>query len=550
MSYDDNRLPPGGSTPTLSCSDDVSPQTLSAWRDGLLPPDQAAWLARHAGACPACRARLADYDAASSALANQPIPYSRADLWPEVRAAIARESPRLRLPRGVAWGGVGAGVAVLLLVSLFAGLLYSHLSGRGTTTIAHPTATTGATPTTTLAPTATTSGSNAWTTVTGCGGVPDALRVRYESGASNAPLLGRSDDCGATWTTLTPPTIPGVDLSNGSAQMWVTSSPLSVNAAFLHVQVSSDPTACAPLASASPASRSAQVQTLAALSSNPCQIDFVTDDGGQSWKKLTYPVQGWLGVAPAEGDQQQVRADYIRAQGSRLYGIVTTYIVMGGGIIPPGRLVASDDGGATWHVSDTALAAKGLGIWDYTVTPTGSAIYVTAEPFNDPARQPPSYGATLTTWVSFDGGQTWTQKNNPAAVTGQNSVVAMQAGVSAGSQRAVYELVGAKSGVELDVSLDDGHSWGTSTTLNAAGLNGSTFLAGTLADGSVIVVTLDQPVMDWWPQRAPTVAALRPPVSELYDVVLAQSGSSTSIWVYGFLNGDANTIVTTQLQLT
>ena len=182
---------------TLACPDGVPPEILSAWRDGLLPPEQAAWLERHAPGCPACSERLRDYDAAASALAGQVIPRPGADLWPGVRVAIEREMGGavggnarrgMRLPRGLALGGIGAGVAALLLVALFAGLLISRKPGRPTSA-STPTATQTAAvavtatlaATVTLSATTTPSGPGVWAPLTKCADAPADVRTIYNA---------------------------------------------------------------------------------------------------------------------------------------------------------------------------------------------------------------------------------------------------------------------------------------------------------------------------------------------------------------------------------
>ncbi|HEY7848805.1 MAG TPA: zf-HC2 domain-containing protein, partial [Ktedonobacterales bacterium] len=115
--------PPTGAT--LTCAVGVTPERLSAWRDGLLPADQAEWLATHVAGCPACGARLRDYEQIDAALREQTIPRAAANPWSAMRQRLTTYERRKRrgLPRRAAWGGLGALVAAALLVALFAGLL-------------------------------------------------------------------------------------------------------------------------------------------------------------------------------------------------------------------------------------------------------------------------------------------------------------------------------------------------------------------------------------------------------------------------------------------
>jgi anti-sigma factor RsiW len=91
---------------TLACAAGVTPDTLSAWRDGLLPDAQAAWLAAHTPTCPACGARLRDYEQIGAALRGQIIPRSATDPWPAMLRRIQRER-RGRRAHAVALGRAG-----------------------------------------------------------------------------------------------------------------------------------------------------------------------------------------------------------------------------------------------------------------------------------------------------------------------------------------------------------------------------------------------------------------------------------------------------------
>jgi hypothetical protein len=562
MTFYDDRQPPsdGGSRRvTLACPDGVPPEILSAWRDGLLPPDQAAWLARHTPTCLACHERLGDYDAAASALNNQAIPRPGSDLWPAVRDSITRESrgaaQRAHLPRGLALGGIGAGVAALLLVALFAVLLISHLPGRATAG-STPTATLASGPTATRTTTATPSGPGVWTTVTGCTGVPDALRIQYnasiqqQKGGPTLVTLERSDNCGATWTQLTPPPMSGVNYTTNVNTMTILVSPLNPTIAILTVQVENAPVCSASTSvHAEPIRSSTSVQAKTPSSSTICQPQFVTNDGGVHWRQLHLPVQGTLGNAEIMGlggDGQ------LLAQGSRLYGVVSTYLYGSSGVLPPGRLVASDDGGLSWHVADAALAAQGLAIYDCAPVATGSAIYVTAEPVNDPLRGPPTNGATLTTWVSLDGGQTWTRKHNPSAETPTDLIQSMYAVVNTSGQRALYDTVANKNSLVIEGSLDDGATWQANSVLNSVSQSGTTGLLGGLPDGSLLVNNPagQQNVLAWFPGSIPRAVAQYPGLLYVFNAIVEQRANGVYLWLSGQPDGNTLIIEYTQLKLT
>ncbi len=193
---------------TLVCAANVPPEELSAWRDGLQLPAQAQWLARHVPGCQACQSRMRDYERIGAALQQQMIPVPSADPWPAMRRRIAAPRQRLALPGGLSlsnralWGRVGAGVAALLLVALFAALLARQASLR-------PSPTT----TPTAAATATAVPNGVWHDVTaydGGNGVVIAAsnpRVAYQfalvTTSKTAPpviTMRRTTDQGAHWT--------------------------------------------------------------------------------------------------------------------------------------------------------------------------------------------------------------------------------------------------------------------------------------------------------------------------------------------------------------
>jgi hypothetical protein len=566
---DNYRQPPnfGGSRPVaLACPNGVPPEILSTWRDGLLPPDQATWIARHAPTCPACSERLRDYDAAASALAGQVIPRPGADLWPGVRAAIERETRGaagerarrgLRLPRGMALGGIGAGVVALLLVALFAGLLIVRKPGRPTLA-STPTTTQTATvaPTATITPTTAPSGPGYWTTLAGCSNVPADVRVQYgagvqqqKGGAPTIVTLQRSDDCGATWTNLTPPAITGVSYTTNVNLMTIFASPVNSNTAYLTLQVNSSQVCSTTTTTAG---------ARAAMSSMPCQMQFVTMDGGARWQRLQLPVPGLLGIFSNTTPQAE---SILRAQGSRLYGLVTDTVIGANSATPPGRLVASADGGVTWQVADAALAAQGLAVWDFAPTPSGSAIYVAAEPVNDPT-QPPQYGVTLSMWSSLDAGATWTKESGPPGQSASEPVQGMTAGITPGGKRALYVLLfGANKDdtaiqVTVQASLDDGASWMSASQLTVSKALGSMqvmpgLTTATLPDGSVIILNLTPtgPVQAWFPGSAPRDIAQNPGLIPYYNPVVEQRADGVYLWMTGYRGGPNPIVEYTQLKL-
>lgn len=247
--------------------------------------------------------------------------------------------------------------------------------------------------------------------------------------------------------------------------------------------------------------------------------------------------------------------DALRAQGSRLYGRATDTILGMSGVIPPGHLVASDDGGVTWHIADGALAAQGLGIWAVVPVPTGSTVYVTAEPVNDPAREPPQYGATLTVWSSPDGGVTWKQEKDPLGETTQTTIVSMGAGITGNGQRALYVMLGSKSGITILGSLDDGATWRSDghLTTSSGGSLWDPNIVGCLPDGSVVLVNGGSyPVLAWFPGSAPRAIAQNPKLDSYFNPTFQQRPDGLYLWLSGSASNSVSTGFTTeytQLQL-
>lgn len=111
---------------TLACELGIGAETLSAWRDGLLPAGEKERLRAHTPHCDACRRRLAAFDEVAQALRAQRElePYGR--IVEGVRGRLTRPARRSRArSRREIWSGLGALGAVaavlLLFVYMFAG---------------------------------------------------------------------------------------------------------------------------------------------------------------------------------------------------------------------------------------------------------------------------------------------------------------------------------------------------------------------------------------------------------------------------------------------
>ncbi len=111
-----------GKADTVACAEHISAETLSAWRDDLLPVAEMRRLTEHAAGCAACQAELARFDEVAQALRRQPElrPGDRIVEGVRRRASPQRGGRALR-PRGRGWASarvlapIAAVAAVLLL---------------------------------------------------------------------------------------------------------------------------------------------------------------------------------------------------------------------------------------------------------------------------------------------------------------------------------------------------------------------------------------------------------------------------------------------------
>jgi hypothetical protein len=295
------------------------------------------------------------------------------------------------------------------------------------------------------------------------------------------------------------------------------------------------------------------------LAGTYCELQFVSTNGGVSWSALHLPAAGILGLVSAPNQTLPVEGD-LRAQGSRLYGIVTSNYTIGAQYSPPaGRLVASDDGGVTWRLADAGLYAKGYSVYDFAATPTGASIYVTAEPSNEQLVQNPQgegagYVRSLSAWFSPDGGQSWHAVGQlPDNVPGSGGSVTayMSAGLSGGQAVGYFEVMDTgQSPYYLHMlGIDDTSDiWMRERTLNyTANSNKGIFeLLGALPDGSVIIL---QPagqgsVLGWLAGDTTRQIAQNPQLYNVSNPVLQQRADGEYLWLAGSSDsGNDNKVV-------
>jgi hypothetical protein len=364
-----------------------------------------------------------------------------------------------------------------------------------------------------------------------------------EQGSGTKVTFQRSDDCGATWSGMALPKLAGVVYTSNVQILSVFANPINPKVAFLTIQTNiiiGAPACQKPANSADVALESALI----------CQLQFVTKDGGVTWQPLNLPAPGVLGEISPELNASLGLLGNVRAQGNRLYGVVTDTTLGVSGIVPPGRLVASDDSGLTWNLADGALSSQGLAVWDFAPTPSGSTVYVTAEPINDPARQPPGYGATLSIWRSADGGVTWARAGEAPGSTSGRLVEGMIAALSSSGRHAVYLMTGDKAGRAILGSADDGVTWQGDSNLSFPDRPGEmlglpTFV-GTLPDGSAVVVNPygGAPIMAWSPGgAAPRAIAEGTALFPYWSPVFQQRAGDVYMWLMGQQGGGTDLLI-------
>lgn len=381
-------------------------------------------------------------------------------------------------------------------------------------------------PTATAIPRATATPSGAaWTRVSASSGaaatMPASLRVTYQvtygqsdKGTPPQFSLRRSDDFGQMWVNLSPPSIAGLNYANSVTYAATTISPLNPQVAILSLQANGGSSHC-PLPNAS-------------ATSDACQAQYVTQDGGATWAPLRLPAPGMLGLINLFGGYSH---DNLTAQGARLYGSINdAMLASGGGNTPPGRLVVSDDGGATWRLVDSALAARNLLVYTYAAPASGSTIYALAGATNamlTPGELPP-----LSLWRSDNAGASWTQTGPLPAANFDQMLAARDA---ATGQTSLYVIVSDTPGSapRLYASHDGAHTW---TPCGQAPASAGELLAA-LPTGSVLLDAASG--VEEWDGSASVPRAVAQPTGLSAGpraTLQPQPDGSTRVWLSG---GDA-----------
>lgn len=421
-----------------------------------------------------------------------------------------------------------AAVAALVVVALFASVFaaQSHRHGPG----ASPTSTTysqtvGVTPT--ALPPAGFMPAGKLASVSGLPVVsPADTRTSY---VVNGAHVTRSDDKGATWTTLpTPRNFP-----SGVTVSWIDLfvSPLSAKTVYATADLSNPDNSqvnnCpAPL----PLGHIGAKISLSGVV--PCEVTEISVDGGATWSVLRMPGDFELGNASPSSTQLNMYNGYSAnpiAQGNRLYSLAGHGPMASVG---PDRLVSSNDGGATWQYADDGLVAQGQSPCQFAATPTGHTLFALTVPSS--VSCDPNYNQPPQLWRSDDGGASWRQETTPSGR------LVIGAALSTGAQPILYLLmpgpsqphVGVSGAAVTDIfaSADGGATWSQAP---ATGIPGTSPINGnamtTLSDASLAVAYNDAPVI--------TVYMWRPGQSSWTKLASMDNGAAIANFVNIPVNG-------------
>jgi hypothetical protein len=398
---------------TRDCALGISEDTLSAWRDGLLPAAEMRRLDEHATTCPSCRARLDSFDAISRALRSQRPPDLRDRVWERTRWRIAHErTGRLILGRARLWQGTLGLAAAAVLVALFAGLLLSRAGQTDRTGSGIPVASMPATPHATATTVPTTTTTRGWRVAQGIGSgtlpyvafaaADPSTAYACISDDTGAFAVSVSHDAGATWTHL------GAPISG--AFCYVSVNPTNPRDIVL-VDNSSSGAFNLTRSFDGGATWHAQhagtlaFQTLGWVDSTLYVANILTDNPVTSKTELWASVAGGPFV---ERDQNGQLSGMTLGNVTLIAGHGSTMFILNGSV-PGGPTVMSTDGGATWTQAD--FHDGGHMVKLIAATPDGGLLAGL-------------YSDSLTLALSHDDGKTWQRLAAlPSAVTGLNNVL-------------------------------------------------------------------------------------------------------------------------------
>lgn len=262
----------------------------------------------------------------------------------------------------------------------------------------------------------------------------------------------RSDDGGKSWQALKLPTG-----SDQAIDIEIFASPLDVHTAFLTITANlgygAGPSSC-PSSARSASVGGATHGNIVASGVLPCSTTYRSTDQGQSWKAVSFPVNGTLAIPYS--DSAPYAGKPLQGQGTRLYALLTCGPTC---TSPGGRLVASADGGATWRVADSG--GIGSGICDFAAQAGSQTVFAAVgngacDVLNSPA---------LSIYRSDNAGNYWVHISNLP----QGGIQGMATATVGGKPLLIINLPSvnwqphiisvAQNASEYRVSSDGGRTW-------------------------------------------------------------------------------------------
>jgi hypothetical protein len=452
------------------CALGVSNRALSDFRSDGLGAKEMERLRAHVRQCPACQARLAQYEALAQRLRAQSEPNGHAQLWQSVRASIATtEMPstthRARHARSAVhshstqvWAALGSIAAVLALSVGFVALFVSRGGWPAFGTHGQATAT----------PIVIHSGNLTWKQVVVPKGFPGVDQYGQDQSATYwgativqsdgntayvcqanrkkvpAPVVWATHDAGANWSVITPPHLPAN--SDGCRLTVDANAANTLAVSFYHTLSPAQP----PL---------------------PDQwVTYASFDGGATWAKPAGLNDGSIiyQLASARGQVYSLRTTFTLDRMSH-----TTFSI-------------SRDQMQSWSAIDTNLPEKQPNPPD--VHDTGKVFQIWVNPVTGEALEL-TYAGSL--WSTADNGAHWTKIAYPGGVyTGSAHGPQLTGTLTADDSLTIcgaFTPIGTASDSRLECTTDDGKTWVRRPDLTTDGKGGGANVSmfGIGADGSV-----------------------------------------------------------------
>lgn len=513
----------------IPCALGVSDRTLSDFRSDGLGPKEMERLRAHVAQCPACQARLAEYEALAQRLRGQSEPNGHAQLWQSVRASIATtETPtgvrRARHARGAGrarstqvWAALGSIAAVLALSVGFVALFVNRggwpafgTHGQATPIVVH-------------------TGSLTWRQVIVPKGFPGVDQYGQDQSATywgasiaqsdgntayacqankrkvSSPVVWATHDAGANWSAITPSNLPAN--ADGCRLTVDANDANTLVASFFHTLSPAQP----PL---------------------PDQwVTYASFDGGATWTK------------PAGLHDGSVIYQLASARG-QVYATRTTYTSDGNAHT---AFSVSRDQMRSWSAIDANLPETQPNLPD--VHDTGKVFQIWVNPATSEALEL-TYAGWL--WSTRDNGAHWTKLAYPQGAYTDNSHTPslMVSAPTSSSYLAIcgaFTPVGTDSEQWLECTNDNGKTWVRRPNLSTVGSDGTNLSAfGMGADGS-IYATRNAPIPPNTENRNQLLYRLPPQATSIanwqqmgeipdsaygFGMQIAPTGGHTVFWLF------------------